>query len=229
MNLFRKAGVVIFCQSVFLQSVQAEENISFDAFPRAGIGLNDLTYVRPDGTTLDASYTTLNLGLTVNFEKFYIDAGGEFFGVDFLENQGDITGIERQDYTFTAGYGLTQEISAFLGYTVGEMKDDFVGEFHDDRGYFIGAGYSYLHNQTNYAATMAYADLDGKITVDGQPAQNTKGQTSGFSYGVTVSGPFRDTMGYAIGLKIRQYDYEVDGTNEVTDKKITSLTLGLVF
>jgi hypothetical protein len=229
MNLFRKAGFVFFCNCMFVPFIHAEEDISFDAFPRAGVGLNQLAYVRPDGTKLDASYTTLNLGLTMNFERFYLDAGGEFFGVDFLENQGEITGIERQDYTFTAGYLPSQDISVFLGYTVGEMKDDFQGEFHDDRGYFIGAGYSYLKNTTSYAFTMAYADLDGTITVDGAPADNTKGQTSGFSYGITASGPFRETMGYTVGLKIRQYDYEVDGTNEVTDKKITSLTLGLIF
>ncbi|MCK4704155.1 MAG: hypothetical protein KAT90_01630 [Gammaproteobacteria bacterium] len=229
MKLLCNVGFVLVCQCLFLQPGQAEESLAFDAFPRAGMGLNQLAYVRADGTQLDANYTTLNLGLTVNYEQFYFDMGGELFGVDFLENQGEITGIERQDYTFTAGYLPTQAVSVFLGYTVGEMKDDFQGEFHDDRGHFLGVGYSYLNNTTNFTVTLAYADLDGSITVDGVPADNTKGQTRGFSYGFTVSGPFRETMAYSIALKIRQYDYEVSGRNEVTDKEITSLTLGLIF
>lgn len=228
MRLFHKAVFLLFFQAVFAQYLHAEESSSFDVFPRAGIALNQLAYVRPDGTKLDANYTTLNLGLTADYGQFYIDAGGEFFGVDFLEIEGEITGIERQDYTFTAGYSINKDFSAFLGYTVGEMKDDFAGEFHDDRGYFIGAGYNYLSNETNYAFTVAYADLDGSISVD-LPDIGTQGQTSGFSYGVTMSGPFRETMAYTIALKIRQYDYEVDGTNDVTDKEITSLTLSLVF
>ena len=229
MKLFRDAGVLFLCCFMAAQSVNAEENVSFDAYPRAGIGLNQLAYVRPDGTKLDTNYSTLNLGLTINYDQFYFDMGGELFGADFLENQGEITGIQRQDYTFTAGYIPRQDLSVFVGYTVGEMKDDFLGEFHDDRGYFIGAGYSYLNDVTNYAVTLAYADLDGNITVDGVPADNTEGQTSGFSYGFSVSGPFRETMGYNIALKVRQYDYEVDGLSEVTDKKIISLTLGLIF
>ena len=229
MKLFRNAIFLFFCQSLFLPSVYAEEISSFDAFPRAGIALNQLAYVRPDGTKLDANYTALNIGLTIDYGQFYIDAGGELFGADFLENEGEITGIERQDYTFTAGYSVNKDLSAFIGYTVGEMKDDFQGEFHDDRGYFIGAAYNYLNDETNYAFSVAYADLDGSITVDGDPASNTLGQTSGFSYGVTMSGPFRESMGYIVALKIRQYDYEVDGTSDVTDKEITSLTLGLVF
>lgn len=229
MKLFHKIVFLFFCQCLLIQAIHAEESTSFDAYPRAGLALNQLSYVRPDGTKLDANYTALNLGLTADFGQFYIDAGGELFGADFLENQGEITGIERQDYTFTAGYIINKDLSVFLGYTVGEMKDDFQGEFHDDRGYFFGATYNYLSNETNYAFSMAYADLDGSITVDGVPADKTLGQTSGFSYGVTMSGPFRETMGYTIALKVRQYDYEVDGTSDVTDKEITSLTLGLVF
>lgn len=229
MKLFRNIGLLLFCQCIFIQSLHAEEKKSFDVFPRAGIGLNKLAYVQSDGTQLDANYVTLNLGLTVNYGKFYVDMLGELFGSDFLENEGEITGIEREDYTFTAGYMLIPAVSIFIGYTDGEMKDDFQGEFHEDKGPFVGASYSYLHNVTSYAAHLAYADLDGSVTVDEAPEDNTLGETSGFSYGFSISGPFRETMGYAIALKVRQYDYEVDGTNEVTDKRITSLSLGLIF
>jgi hypothetical protein len=66
MTLFRKAGFVFLCQWLFIQPVQAEESSSFDVFPRAGVGLNWLNFVRLDGTDLDVYFTTLNVGLSVN-------------------------------------------------------------------------------------------------------------------------------------------------------------------
>ena len=70
---------------------------------------------------------------------------------------------------------------------------------------------------------------DGEILVDDDPDANTKGDTTGFSLGFIISGPFRETMGYTIALKTRQYTYEVDDTSQDSDKAITSLNLGLVF
>ena len=229
MKLFRNAALVLFCYCILLPSSYAEEESTFDAYPRAATGLNWLAYVRPNGTALRANYTTLNLGLTINFDRFYFDMGEELFGADFLESNGEITGIERKDHAFTLGYIPIPEMSIFLGYTVGEMKNDFDGEFHHDKGFFVGSGYSYLKGKTNYSATLAYADLDGNILNEVDPALNTKGKTTGFSYGVSISGPFRKTMGYKIALKVRQYDYKVNNTNQITNKKITSLVLGIIF
>ena len=229
MILFRKAAFIFFCYCILLPSSYAEEESSFDAYPRAAMGLNWLAYIRPDGTALRANYTTLNLGVTINFDRFYFDIGEELFGADFLENQGEITGIERKDHAFTLGYIPIPEMSVFLGYTVGEMKNDFDSEFHHDKGFFAGTGYSYLKGKTNYSVSLAYADLDGSILVDSMPDKNTKGKTTGFSYGVSISGPFRKTMGYKIALKVREYDYKVNNTNQITNKKLTSLALGIIF
>jgi hypothetical protein len=206
----------------------AENKTSLDVFPRAGLGLNRLEYDHPNKNRLNASYATLNLGLTARFHMAYLDVGGELFGLDFLEEDTDITGIERQDYSATLGITPYKGSSVFVGYTVGEMKDDFEGEFHDDRGYFAGLGYSHNFDTTAVGVTVAYADLDGHVTVDGDPTLNTKGQTSGYSYSLSASGPFRQTMAYSISLKVRQYEYE-DTAKLVTDKKITSLNLNLIF
>lgn len=214
--------------SITSPALANENNKSFNIFPRAGVGLNRLNFKRPDGSELDASYATLNVGMTARYRMFYLDVGGELFGVDFLEDEGDITGIERQDYTGTFGVTPFKGTSIFTGYTVGEMKDDFLGEFYDDRGYFFGAGYSHNIGISTLGFTMAYADLDGSKTVDGDPSLNTKGQTNGYSYSFSLSGPFRQTMAYSIALKTRQYEYE-DTSNQVTDKKITSLSFNLIF
>lgn len=229
MKLIHKVTFAFVCQFVFSPSVFAEEEASLEVFPRAGVGLNWLAYTRLDNTDLDAYYTTINVGISLNYSQFYFDLAGEILGVDNVEKEGQITGVEREDITGTVGYLTDPDTSLFFGYTVGETKDDFQGEFHEDRGFFVGAGYSFLKKDTSYSLTLAYADLDGSIAVDEMPADNTKGKTSGFSYGFSMSGPFRETMGYSLGIKIRRYEYNVDGADEVTDKIITSVLLGLIF
>ena len=229
MKLLRNAGFVILCQCLLIPAVHAEESSSVDVFPRAGVGLNWLNYVRLDGSDLDAYFTTLNVGLSVNYDRVYFDLGAELFGVDSNQEGGEVDDVERQDFTFTTGYSLNQDASVFAGYTFGETKDDLTGQFHEDVGPFIGASYSFLSGDTVYTTTLAYADLDGEILVDDKPDENTKGDTTGFSLGFAISGPFRETMGYTIAIKTRQYIYEVDGTNQDSDKGITSLNLGLIF
>jgi len=229
MKLVQATAYVFLFQCLFVQTLYANDSGSFDAYPRAGVGLNWLAYTRLDNTDLDAYYTTINVGLSLNYQQFYFDIGGEILGIDNVEKAGEITGVEREDITATIGYFPGYDTSVFVGYTVGETKDDFKGEFHEDRGFFVGAGYGYLHDDINYAFTLAYANLDGKISVDELPAENTNGKTSGFSYGFILTGPFRETMGYNVGIKIRRYFYKVDGTGEETAKLITSVVLGLAF
>ena len=229
MKMLRKVGLVLLCQCLFMPAVHAEESSSFDVFPRAGVGLNWLNFVRLDGSELNAYFTTLNVGLSVNYDQVYFDLGAELFGADSNKEGGEVDDVERQDFTFTTGYWVSQESSVFAGYTFGETKDDLKGEFHEDVGPFIGASYSFSSGDTVYTTTLAYANLEGEILVDGDPDANTEGDTTGFSLGFIMSGPFRETMGYNISVKTRQYTYEVDGTDQESDKVITSLNLGLIF
>jgi hypothetical protein len=229
MKIMRKTALVFLGLWLLTPSVHAEESSSFDVFPRAGVGLNWLNYVRLDGSDLDAYFTTLNVGLSVNYDRVYFDLGAELFGVDSNKEGGEVDDVERQDFTFTTGYRVNQDASVFAGYTFGETKDDLKGEFHEDVGPFIGASYSFFSDDTVYTTTLAYAALDGEILVDEDPDANTKGDTTGFSLGFAISGPFRETMGYTIALKTRQYTYEVDDTSQDSDKAITSLNLSLVF
>ena len=229
MKLLRNAGFVFLCQWLFITSVHAEESSSVDVFPRAGVGLNWLNYVRLDGSDLDAYFTTLNVGLSINYDRVYFDLGAELFGVDSNKEGGEVDDVERQDFAFTTGYWVNQDTSVFAGYTFGETKDDLTGQFHEDVGPFIGGSYSFLRGDTVYTTTVAYAALEGEILVDDKPDANTKGDTTGFSLSFAISGPFRETMGYTIAVKTRQYTYEVDGTNQDSAKGITALNLSLIF
>ena len=229
MKLLPKVGFVLLGLWLLTPSVHAEEGSSIEVYPRAGVGLNWLNYVRLDGSDLDAYYTTLNVGLSVNYDWVYFDLGAELFGVDSNKEGGEVDDVERQDFTFTTGYWVNQDASVFVGYTFGETKDDSAGEFHEDTGPFIGASYSFVSGETVYTTTLAYAALEGEILVDDDPDANTTGDTTGFSLGFAISGPFRETMGYTIALKTRQYTYEVDDTNQDSDKAITALNLSLVF
>ena len=228
----RKLHALVFvfiCQALLIPSIKAEESSSLSAFPRAGVGLNWLEYTRIDGSTLDTNYTTLNVGLSLNYDKVYVDFAAELFGLDSNREGDEVNDVSREDFTFTTGYLVNQDTSVFIGYTSGETKDDSRDEFHEDTGLFIGAGYSFSSGETVFTTTLAYADLDGEILVDGDESANTKGDTTGFSLAFAITGPFRETMGYNIVLKTRQYTYEVDGTGEDSDKVITALNLGLLF
>ena len=229
MKIIRKSALVFLGLCLATTSIHAEESSSFEVFPRAGVGLNWLNFVRIDGSQLDAYYTTLNVGLSVNYDWVYFDLGAELFGVDSNKEGGEVDDVERQDFTFTTGYRLNQDSSVFVGYTFGETKDDLMGEFHEDVGPFIGASYSFLSGDTVYTTSLAYADLNGEILVDGDPDANTEGDTTGFSLAFGISGPFRETLGYNISLRTRQYTYEVSGTDQDSDKVVTSMNLGLIF
>ncbi len=229
MKIPRIIILVVLLQWLSIPAVQAQEDSSFDVFPRAGIGLNWLNFVRLDDSELDVYFTTLNVGLTANYNQYYFDLGAELFGVDSNREGDEIDDVNRQDFTFTTGYLLNEDTGLFVGYTFGETKDDSRGDFHEDIGFFIGASYSFVRGENVYTTSLAYADLDGEIIVDGDRSASTEGDTTGFSLAFTISGPFRETLGYTASLKTRQYVYEVDGSDLDSDKAVTSLNLGLIF
>jgi len=107
------------------------------------------------------------------------------------------------------------------------MKDDRLGLFHQDSGYFGGLAYSLEVEKSNLALSLAYASQDGRILDEGT-AQEENGKTRGLSYAVTWSGPFRQTMGYQVGARFRLYKFE-STIGEVTEKAIGALFASVIF
>ncbi len=213
----------------FLASAHAAETqpAQLDIFPSIGVGYNQLNFKRPGGT-VNANYKTLNIGLTVTRGELFVKFSGEWFGkVNLRESPTSYTSIEREDQTVTVGMAVTQRASIFAGYTASETKDDFTGDFHNDQGYFLGAGYSFPLRNSTLGLNIAYADLDGRIDNDGGVGTTEIGKTRGFSYGLSLTGPYRQNMAYNLGIRFRSYDFNSAGV--ITDKDILSLSAGITF
>lgn len=193
-------------------------------YPSVGLGWHKLEFKRPDGT-LSADYKTLNLGLTATHGDYFVSVDGEWFGKSNFQNGVEFTSVEREDQTLTIGK-IIDQYSVFVGYTDAETKDDFLGEFHFDRGYFIGAGYDFPFGVNVLGISIAYADLDGKIYEDEVGLIET-GDTQGLSYRIGYSGPFRKNMGYKVFARYRSYEF--DGGDVVTDKDILSVGASISF
>ena len=197
---------------------------TWEFYPSVGIGLNQLHFKRPSGS-VNATYKTLNMGLTATRGKYFISVDGEWLGKANLQNGVDFTSVEREDQTLTMGmiFGRT---SAFAGYTSAETKDDFLSEFHFDEGFFIGAGHDFPIGNSTLGLSIGYANLDGRIYEDGVGLKES-GRTQGLSYRIGISGPFRKDMGYKVFVRLRSYDFNSGGV--ITDKDILSLGASISF
>ena len=209
-----------------MNSVHGKENQSsgWQFYPSAGIGWHSLEFKRPGGT-LSADYPTLNFGIAATLNDFFVSYDGEWLGKSNFQNDAEFTSVEREDNTFTVGKSFDR-ISVFAGYTKAETKDDFLGEFHFDEGFFIGAGYNFPFGKSNLGISLAYANLDGEIFED-EEGLIESGKTQGLSYRINYSGPFRKDMGYKIFARFRSYEFESDGVT--TDKDILSIGASISF
>jgi len=208
-------------------STEGEGKDSFNVYPTAGIGLNKLRFERADGSVTHATYPTLNLDVTARVGALYAKVGGELFGRDYVRDGAEMKSIERDDYTATLGFIVARRINLFAGYTRGEMKDDFLGLFHEDRGFFGGAAYTFFFGESSLGLSVAYASLDGRILDEASGVEET-GDTRGFSYALTWSGPFRRTLAYQLGARVRFYEFEA-ASGDVTEKTFGAVFAGISF
>jgi len=211
---------------LFVHHVSAEESNPNEwlFYPSIGMSFSKISFTRPAGT-LNALNKTLNLGVTATDRNYYVNVQAELFGKSNFKNGNEFTSVEREDQTLTIGK-IFKRSSMFIGYTDSETKDDFLGEFHFDKGLFLGGGYDFPVGNSRLGLTLAYASLDGKIFKDASGLLES-GKTQGLSYGVSLSGPFRKDMGYKLLLRYRSYKF--DSGAVVTDKNILSLSGAIIF
>lgn len=221
-----KISWFIFPALLFISSVQAEEKAArqWRFYPSIGVVFNDIDFVRPGGK-LSASNKTVNMGLTSTLGDYYLSFQGEWFGKSYLQDGAEFTSVEREDETLTVGK-VYDRFNVFLGYTDSETKDDVLGEFHFDTGFFLGGGYDFPVGKSRLGLSIGYANLDGEIFKD-TVGLIESGKTRGLSYQVGISGPFRKDMGYKIFTRYRSYEFDSGGF--VTDKKILSIGAAIVF
>jgi len=149
--------------------------------------------------------------------------------------------VEREDYSITLGYQVTDSFIVFGGYRSGQTSYDtlvkttilplnggITNDTKPDRsasynfkasGPFLGLSYNapvLQYGQLGF--NIAYAQLDGEYNPPGQKITN---ETSGLTYGITWRGKLYKNLSY--GLSLDKYDYEF---SELKDSRPTSEGVG---
>jgi hypothetical protein len=190
------------------------------------------------------SFVTINPNLGLSYGGFYASlsydrsiSAESISGVDAAFGLGTSTDYARTDSTFTLGYRINPSFSLFAGYTHGVSTFNVTGsrllfttppevvigvtdvEFKET-GPFAGAAYNMsFANQHTLGLSVGYAMLDGELSRHSQPTGlgdfEVDGDTEGFSYGLTLSGPLTGSLGYRVAFKSTRYEtQDLDGLTE---------------
>ncbi|MFZ0258290.1 MAG: hypothetical protein WAN46_22260 [Gammaproteobacteria bacterium] len=189
-------------------------------------------------------------GATLFIERFFIDAyaqaafDGEdqdtlqrvpsIFNNDF-ENRQISRKWDRQEYSFSAGYALTDSFALFAGYRfsrtdfedrttvfdIGSQEtsvEDISLDYEQD-GPFIGGSYQVPVNQGKYldgsiGLNLGIAFVDGKIkqTLNGEGLEDITGDTVGVTLGLAWKGRITNRWSYLIGVDGYRFEFEADQT-----------------
>lgn len=214
--------------------VQAADN-DITVIPSISLNKKKLEFTprrNPGGINeINESFTTLDIGLTVNSGRFFTSVN---YDTSF-EDETDVGGQggylitrSRTDYGLTLGYTVWKAVSVFGGYKAGELRQEFLGAgvsgpgpvtfrelFQDieDEGWFLGANYSHNFGSTGALSfSAAYAVFDSEYTGNRlvTPFQllEVEGETTGYSYGIKWTGFLGKDSSYMLGAKINKYDFE---------------------
>jgi hypothetical protein len=195
--------------------------------------------------TFAPSFVTINPNLGLSYESFYASLSyDKSITAESSSGLGAGGGGTKSDYsradsTLTLGYRLNRFFSLFGGYTYGVSKVNVFGAFvvlgvtdveFKETGPFAGAAFNMAFaNKNTLGLSVGYAKLDGELSRITHPASNrdfeANGDTEGFSYGLTWSGPLTGSLGYRVGLKSTRY--ETEDLNNLTES-YNSFYLGIM-
>ena len=189
---------------------------------------------KPQLVTFDLAFTAVykSFYATLNYDKAIQD--DYIYDYDAANQDDVIMTMSREDAGLTFGYSFANSLSVFGGYLDGTTTAIRPGNFsaidfdplapppgdETDRfngtaeltmsGPFIGVGYAMpVGQQSTLSFNVAYADMGGEFNFDnGSSKDSHKGDTTGFSYGIGVSGPISDSLAYRIGIKITRYEFD---------------------
>lgn len=194
-------------------------------YKRLEFDVTDETF-KPNLITFDLSFTGVykSFYASVNYDKSIQD--DYIYMYDPGAGQDDtILQISREDAGLTIGYNFPNSVTVFGGYIDGATTVYLQGNqlalpseperFNSIfdftmQGPFLGVGYAMPVGQKNTLSfNIAYADMDGSLILDsGADKQEAEGESSGFSYGISLSGPVTETVSYRIGLKANRYTFD---------------------
>lgn len=146
---------------------------------------------------------------------------GITFGYSITDNASLFGGYTRGE---TSGIATGSYESNLATFPADSKFRNSTVSFKED-GPFIGVSYShYLKSSGSFSFSAAYAQLDGEVVIDGaETALDTgvttfssdaiTGDANGFSYSVTWSDQFSDSVLYNISLKSTKYKFDAPLTS----------------
>ena len=210
--------------------------------PSIGYGMSDFKFSHSGGGQDSSRFNIIDVGLTAAYKRFYIRGYAEIpLGEEYTYGPAVIRQVKREDYGYSIGYYLLENLSVFGGYSYGKTSitsfDGSVGPYpvytqHVDSGMYIGANYSfYVGKSGTIGINLAFADMIGELVIeDTDPAGSSsveEGKTSGFSLGLTWSDTYKDKVTYYAAYKKKSY--KTDLTTTSIDKGFNIFTFGFVF
>ncbi len=193
-------------------------------------------------------------GLTFSYDRVFVDLYGQYsFDGDTDVNLDIVAGgvavdnlaqdveFDRVETTLTAGYRITDQFAAFVGFryadvtfdgtgSLGAVDADFSTDFNQ-QGPFIGAGYVVPKTFFNgaFVANAAVAYLDGdlknQLAADGlQDVEfDVDGDAIGINAGASWVTPLTSQLKLVVGADISRYSFQDNSDETDFDETITRL------
>lgn len=225
------------------------------------LGYSDFSFPEKLDHDISFPSVSIPIGITVDNWQLSVNTNATLRDADISEEE-DVGKASRKDVDITLGYRLNKSWSVFSGYKYGKTKMQFTprdSEDEDDailataesylqEGPFLGASYSwqfekagklslsvayaYLNATNNFSANTDEDEGDDEAREFDDLTGQVKGDTKGFSYGVSWTMPLSSNLLFQTRLKINSYqqDIEVDGErfNDI-DETFTTLHVGVAY
>lgn len=215
---------VLFYQSACFAQEDAEINL----VGQMSLGNKTMDLIISD-RQFNPVFTTLNIGITALYQKFYLTLEHERSVQDAIQATGlGLLFFHREDTSLTFGYNVWEGLSAFVGYREGSTRnyysaspDTSFGTESD--GIYLGASYSYpVADHGTLGTSLAVAQLTGSVSLEEPfvdrnqfnpafpPPNQVQGDAIGFSFGVSWTGEVSEATLYNVAFKIHRYEFEDD-------------------
>lgn len=201
-----------------------------DLIPQAFVSLRDFEY-RANTAQVNAAITSLGVGMTATWRKFYLNLSGEK-NFDPGEDQG--IELNREDTALSFGYSVNDSISLFTGYKYGQTELALpVPETTakqplqlSAQGPFIGAGGGWtVTGRGVFSFSAAYARMEADYFSEDV---SHAGQSAGTSLSVQWKANLDKNLHYHLAIIRHDYYYrEFDRIPFDITENVLSLRLGL--
>lgn len=225
-----------------------------------GLELGYSTYRFDEKIDQNLVFSTANLTAGVALGAYSILANYAFSFAPAEMSEEDFVGeADRTDLDLIVSRRVTDALSLFVGYKIGETELDSIlrddedaggprrDEYFRQSGLFVGASYTWAFEDAGrLSLSLAYADLDAENRFEddgdgpdpGDPpefddvAGKQDADSSGYSFNLTWTQPLKGNLLYRAKLRMNSYEQAIDFQGQRfanIEERSTALLTGLVY